>query len=58
MTETVSVAKDELDRLRRIEAAAVSWRRSLEGDEWSKNMIENDPGICRPGIGDLFRLVS
>ncbi len=46
----------ELTRLRKIEAAARAWRKSLEDDNWTKEAIEAD--VCRPGMSDLMKLVG
>jgi hypothetical protein len=46
----------EIERLRKIETAATEWRKSLEGDGWTKEDIES--GICRPGVAELMRLIA
>lgn len=46
----------EFSRLKKIEAAATAWRRSLEEDNWSKEAIES--GFCRPGMGVLLKLIE
>ena len=47
----------DIARLKEIEAAAMEWRKSLEDDGWSKDLIESDVGVCRTGISKLFKLL-
>lgn len=50
-----NLTEASVERLLKIEAAATAYRRSLEGDGWSKDDIEL--GICRPGIRELMELI-
>lgn len=49
-------AATEIERLRKIEDAAKTWRKSLEDDSWAKDAIED--GACRPGMAELMKLVA
>lgn len=49
------LAEAEIERLRKIEAAATELRRSFEDDGWDAEAIER--GICRPGMRELMLLI-
>lgn len=50
-------ASAEYQRLIAIEAAAIAWRKSLEDDCWTKDMIEGYPDAFRPGLPELMKLI-
>jgi hypothetical protein len=45
----------EIERLRRIESAALKWRESLDGDGWTRDDILN---CGRPGMEELMRALE
>lgn len=46
---------EEYQRLLQIEAAATAWRNSLECDDWTVHMIEQN--VTSPGMSALLKLV-
>jgi hypothetical protein len=55
MIHLQTITPAQLAYLLKVEAAAIVWLQSLEGDGWSYEDIRS--GICRPGMSELMQLL-